>query len=349
MGVEVVSKQSDYLLNHCTKHLARDTTDSRHSYWGLYDGQARAGVSEPWRFPVIDAHDGAGVDASEWNDVSFVYVAPREGAPPESVAVVATCHFLYDPIPLEQIDDSIFWSVTLKVRKGERHRYKLLVDGAALLDPLNPQTETLPTGDVWSSFFTWAYNQPVSFEPWETVLLDRLTRHILPFNSKEAQNFLQRGANEGSVGHLYRLDVSLGAVNFIDKIVAREERHHLYAYKTCLEMLDRILRARNPGKDLGFLPESQFVRVYNEMADSAPALFADGWDASRYGNPSYFLWLLRRHTWTGAFAHPKYGGNPGGMAWAYLTERFTTDTGDTAFFWRQAIEPPLGSSTEYRG
>ena len=349
MLAEIVSKDSTYLLNHCTRYIARDSNDSRHSYWGIYDGQARAQISEAWRFPLIDAHDGPGADAYEWNDVSFIHGAPREGPQPTSVEVVTTCHALYAPIPLVQVEDSIYWAITLRVRKGERHRYKFLVDGAAVLDPLNPQTETLPTGDVWSSFFTWAYNQPISFEPWELVLLDRLTRHILPFNNKEAQNFLERGANEGSVGHLYRLDVSLGAANFIDKLVAREERHQLYAYKTCLEMLDRILRARNPGKDPAFLPESQLVRVYGEMADNASALFADGWDVSRYGNPSYFLWLLRRHTWTGAFAHPKYGGNPGGLGWAYLMERFTTDTGDTAFFWRQAIEPPLGGSQEYRG
>lgn len=345
----VISKDSGYILNYCAKHLARDNADPRHSYWGTYDDQPRARVSESWRFPIIDSHDGTDVDAYEWNDVSFVYTVPREGEPPASVEVVTTCHVLYEPISLEPVDDSIYRSVTLKVRKGERHRYKLLVDGVAILDPLNPQTEMLSSGDVWSSFFTWACTQPISFEPWEVVLLDRLTRHILPFNSKEAQNFLQRIANEGSVGHLHRLDISSGAVNYIDKLVAREERHQLYAYKTCLEMLDRILRARNPGKDLVFLPESQFLRIYGEMADNALALFADGWDANRYGSPSYFLWLLRRHTWTGAFAHPKYGGNPGGMAWAYLAERFTTDAGDTAFFWRQAIEPPLGSSPEYRG
>jgi hypothetical protein len=247
------------------------------------------------------------------------------------------------------VGDSIYWACTLAVRKGERHRYRIIIDGALTLDPLNPQTETLTSGDVWSSFFTWACNQPITFELWELTLLDRLTRHILPFNSAEARNFLQRGANEGNVGHLFRLDIPVGVANFIDKLVAREERHRLYAYKTCLEMLARVLRTRNPGRDMVFIEEGQFTRLYDEMAVSSPALFADGWDGSRYGNPSYFLWLLRRHAWTGAFAHPKYGGNPGGMAWAYLGERFRTDSGGTAFSWQQAMEPPLGTSTEYRG
>jgi hypothetical protein len=351
----VVKKDPEYILNHCTKFLARDNTDGRHSYFGAQDGQLRASVSESWRFPIVDAHDGEDAGAAEedrsyeWNDVTFVFAGQRDGPTPNEVRLISTCHTLYDPVDLDRVDDSIFWACTLQVRKGQRHRYKFLVDGRALLDPINPQVERLPTGESWSSFFTWAYNQPITFEPWEFVLLERLTRHILPFNNPEAQNFIERGANEGIVGHLYRLDVPLGVANYIDKVVAREERHQLYAYKTCLEMLDRVLRLRNSGKDLRFLDESQFVQLYREMADDPGALYADGWDRDRYDNPSHFLWLLRRHAWTGAFAHPKYGGNPGGLAWAYLAERFKTDDGGSAFAWWRAIEPPLGRSTEYRG
>jgi len=312
MAAQIVQKEPQYVLNYCTTSLARDNTDERHSYFGGFEGQPRANVSAPWRFPIVDARDDGAADAYEWNDVTFVYAAARDGPPPQSVRLVTTAHALHEPIDLEQVEDSIFWARTLAVRKAERHRYRFVVDGRPVLDPINPQVERLPTGDVWSSFFTWAYNQPVSFEPWELLLLDRLTRHILPFNTHEAQNFLRRGANEGSVGHLYRLDVSLGVANYIDKVIAREERHQAYAYKTCLEMLDRVLRRRNPGRDPGFLDESHFVRLYDEMASNPQALFSDGWDPSRYSNPGYFLWLLRRHAWTGAFAHPKYGGNPRG-------------------------------------
>lgn len=349
MSAATVDRGSEYVLNHCTKLLARDNTDGRHSFFGTQDGRPRARIAEAWRFPIVDAHHEQGVNRFAWNDVTFVIMISPEANAPTRVELVTTAHRLNDPIQLYRVDDSIFFARTLRVPSGQRFRYRFIIDGSATLDPINPQTETLDSGDTWSTFFTWACTESISFERWELTLLDRLARHILPFNSLEAENFQERGANEGSVGNLYRLDISVGVANYIDKIVAREERHQRGAYKTCLEMLDRILRKRNPGKDPEFLFESQFLRLYDEMDALAPALFNDGWDRQRYNDPQYFLKLLRRHAWTGAFAHPKYGGNPGAMAWAYLSERFTTDTGTTAFDWRRAIEPPLGTSTEYLG
>jgi hypothetical protein len=189
----------------------------------------------------------------------------------------------------------------------------------------------------------------LSFERWEFTILDRLTRHILPFNTEEALNYLKREGSWGNIGHLYRLDISMGVANFIDKLVAREERHRLYTYKTCLEMLGAVLRRRNPGLEPEMIEEGSYVRLYDEMAGTSPALFQDGWDRSRYNDPAHFLMLLRRHAMTGAFAHPKYGGNPGGMAWAYLEDHYHADGGATAFNWRQAQEQPLGTSHEYRG
>jgi hypothetical protein len=327
----IVQKSPEYVYNHCTKALARDAGPPRHAFLGLDTGDPRGRISEAWRFPVVDAHDGTEPDHYEWNDVTFVYADGVDGrTPPVSVALLTTAHALHEPLPMPRVEDSIFRACTLKIRKGTRYRYRLLLDGSPILDPINPQLEVRPTGDRWSSFFTWTYNQPISFERWEFALLDRLVRHILPFNSPEARNFLARGANAGTVGHLYRLDVSVGVANYIDKLVAREERHHRSAYETCLE-------------------DDAFEAVYDQMARNDQALFNDGWDPGRYQDPSYFLWLLRRHAWTGAFAHPKWGGNPGGMAWNYLSERFTGDDGRTAFAWKRAIEPPLGESTEYAG
>jgi hypothetical protein len=315
------------------------------------EGQPRARVSECWRFPIVDSYDGAEADRYEWNDVTFVYAMARDAQAPASVELICTAATLHTPLALERVGDSIYWACTLKVRKGERHRYVFLVDGQIVLDAVNPQTQKTPTGESWSSFFTWACTEPITFERWEFVILERLTRHVLPFKAPEAENFLRRGANEGNVGHLYRLDVSVGVPNYIDKILAREERHQQYAYKTCLEMIEGILRRRHPGKDPEFVDKSSYERLYAEMAaDGAnTALFQDGWDRSRYQSPFYFLYLLRRHAITGAFSHPKYGGNAGGMAWAYLAERYRADDGASAFDWRRAIEPPLGTSSEYRG
>jgi hypothetical protein len=309
----------------------------------------RARFSEPWRFPVIDSHSSEAVDAYEWNDVTFVYSVARDVPLANSVELISTCNTLYEPIPLTRVEESIYWACTLKIRKAERHRYLFIVDGKLLLDPINPQTETLNSGETWSSFFTWAYNQPISFEPWEFVILERLTRHILPFKTAEAENFLRGGANEGTVRHLYRLYESVGVANYIDKIVAREERHRLYAYKACLEVIDTILRRRHPGKDPAFIDRSSYERLYDEMANGSDTLLQDGWDRNRYNDPWHFLHLLRRHAITGAFSHPKYGGNAGAMAWAYLSERYKTDHGDTALDWKQAMEQPLGTSREYRG
>jgi len=349
MAAELIQKESQYILNHCAKYLARDNADERNSPYGIFAGQARANVSESWRFPVVDSHDGNEEDAYEWNDVTFVYAVARGAAQPGKVELVTTCAELHTPVPLQRVEDSVYWACTLKAKKGERHRYLFLVDGKPTPDPINPQTATLGTGELWSSFFTWAYNQPIIFERWEFAILDRLTRHILPFNNAESKNYLSREANAGNVGHLYRLDISLGVANYIDNIVAREERHRLYAYKTCLEMIDAVLRKRNPGKDPEFIDETKYKDLYDEMAVNSSSIFQDGWEWNRYNDPGHFLYLLRRHAITGAFAHPKYGGNPEGLAWDYLGDHFLTNSGETAFNWRQAIEPPLGASAEYRG
>jgi hypothetical protein len=81
------------------------------------------------------------------------------------------------------------------------------------------------------------------------------------------------------------------------------------------------------------------------MADD----YVSGWDTSKYNSPRYFLELLRRHTVTGAFSHPKYGGNVNGVGWAYLEDRYSDSTGATLFDWRAALEQPLGTNADYLG
>lgn len=349
MPIEFVSRDPVYVLNHCTKYLARDNADPRHSYMGTLDGQDRGRHSDSWRFPIVDASP----DGPDFNEVTFVVMAERDRPAPTSVQVISTCHQLYDPIPLLRVQSSTFWARTLRISSASRFRYKVVVDGVGGLDQINPQTERLPTGDLWSSFFTFGYAQPVSFERWELALLDRLTRHILPFTSRDARNFIERHANGSQfAGNLYRLDVSLGVANFIDNVLAREERHRLPAYKTCLEMIDLVLRRRYPDRDPEFLAEDAFVTLYNQLAGNDNALFLDGWDATRYDNPAHFLWLLRRHSYLGAFTHPKYGGNAGAAAWAYLSDRYRGGTlaqPVELFDWRRGLEKPVGTNPDYRG
>ena len=336
--VEMARRDDLYVLNHCTKYLARETLSPRHAFLGADAAAPRAAYADSWRFPIVDAS----VKGPDWNDVTFVYPAAPNEPLPQEVALVSTVESLGEPSALGRVGDTAFFACSVVVPRMRRYRYVFLVDGRRELDRINPQREVLPTGDVWSSLFTWSYNQPITFERWEFTILDRLARHILPFNTPEAQNFLRRHASDPTAGHLYRLDTSVGVANFIDKVLAREESHRLYAYTTCLEMIDRMLRRRYAGRDPEFLPEQAYVQLYEDLAVNAQSLFDNGWDRARYDNPAHFLWLLRRHAVLGAFSHPKYGGNAAGSGWSYLAERYP-------FGWEQAIEPPLGTSSEYRG
>jgi len=106
-----------------------------------------------------------------------------------------------------------------------------------------------------------------------------------------------------------------------------------------------VLRARNPVTEPCKASRELFVELYDQMYSGSVA----GWNYGNYGNPRHFLQLLRRHTFTGAFSHPKYGGNAGAAGWAYLEERFREADGGTAFDWRRITEQPLGSDPVYRG
>jgi hypothetical protein len=94
-----------------------------------------------------------------------------------------------------------------------------------------------------------------------------------------------------------------------------------------------------------------YFDLYNEMATNKVA----GWDYSQYSSPQFFLYLFRRHVVTGAFCHPKYGGNAGAAGWAYLSERYVSPPAasaqplETLFDWRLSVEPPLGVNADYLG
>ena len=94
-----------------------------------------------------------------------------------------------------------------------------------------------------------------------------------------------------------------------------------------------------------------YFGLYNEMAANQVA----GWDYSQYSSPQFFLYLLRRHVVSGAFCHPKYGGNAGAAGWAYLSERYTIPPNApgvaprTLFDWSSSMEPPLGNNPDYLG
>lgn len=351
--MKVITEEDQYVLNYCAKYLARDNTDARHNYGQFDEGDERGRICESWRFPIVDTYsDGDDhVGSYPFNQVTFVYRAAGASAP-QQVAVIGTFANLYEPVPLRPIADTPYFTVTLVIPKGEVHLYKYVVDGQAVIDPINPQRVTQDNGRVWSRFFTQLATEPVSFERWELAILNRFTEHILPFETAEGRNFLTRFYNyldrqskETQYTYAYRLDQPVGVANYIDKAVAKEENHHLVDYKICLSIINRLLRQRNPYVEPRVMSKELYRDLYEQMATGD----VPGWDYSRYNSPGYFLQLLRRHVFTGAFSHPKYGGNIGAAGWAYLEEKYCDDKGETLFNWRRIMERPLGDSPDYHG
>jgi hypothetical protein len=273
------------------------------------------------------------------------------------VAITGTFANLFEKIPLRPVvfnnEKTGYFTITAVIPKGEAHTYKFIVDGEVKLDPINPQRTLLDNGEMWSRFFTHLCTVPLVLERNEMTILNRLVDHILPFRTTDGErflkyfyNYLDTKSKETQYSHAYRLDQSVGVVNFIDKLLAREENHHYVDYKICLGLIDKVLRIRNPYIEPHLMSKEMYIQIYNELASGN----VSGWDYSKYSNPGYFLQLLRRHTLTGAFSHPKYGGNVGGVCWAYLSERFVdSDTKETLFDWRAALEKPLGTNEDYRG
>lgn len=357
MPVQILENEDQYVLNHCTKFLARTNSDPRHNFGNFSNQDGRARICETWRFPIVDTYNNvADPDKSYiFNKVTFIY-RHLEPTPPQQVAVIGTFANLYEPIPLKPVlfigEETGYYALAIAVPKGEIHTYKFIVDGQVILDPINPQRAMLDNGQFWSRFFTNLCTEPLSFEAWEFVILDRLVDHILPFRTEEGENFLNRyykfleqQEQEIQYAYAYRLDQSVGVSNFIDNLLAREENHHIVDYKICLGIINKILRQRNPFIEPRMMSKELYIDLYNEMANN----LVDGWEYDQYSSPLFFLQLLRRHVYTGAFSHPKYGGNVGAAGWAYLSERYRDESGQTLFDWRRAIEKPLGLNSDYRG
>jgi hypothetical protein len=158
-----------------------------------------------------------------------------------AVSVVGSFDNLWDATPLAPVlfdgQPTTYRATTVLVPRGQVYTYKFVVVGEATLDPINPQRTVLDNGFEWSRFFTYYCNVPICFETWELAILARLTNEILPFTSGDARKFMDlyyfradRAAPEGTFHQAYRLEQPIGAVNFIDNILACEERHRLIDY-----------------------------------------------------------------------------------------------------------------------
>jgi hypothetical protein len=332
-----------YVLNFVAKYLAR--------------GASSDAYAEPWRFPLIDSCKPAGdTDSTQaFNLVTFVWRA-AQAEDHRPVSVVGSFDKLWDSTPLERVQfygqATVYLAVTVRIPIGEVHTYKFIVGGEAVLDPINPQRQRLNNGLEWSRFFTQYCTAPISLEEWEIAILARLTNEILPFTAGDAKQFMDRyyfnsdrAAQDTTFRQAFRLEQPVGAVNFIDNLLSRDEGHRLIDYKICLKQIDAVLRNRFPNIEPAQLPSGAYGDLYKEMASD----HVDGWDTNKYQSPRFFLTLLRRHTYLGAFSHPKYGGNAGGAGWAYLRDQFQNQNGQPCFDWQRAIERPLGKSVDYFG
>src|SRR5205807_4145267 len=93
-----------------------------------------------------------------------------------------------------------------------------------------------------------------------------------------------RQARESIFHQAFRLEQPIGAVNFIDKLVAGAERHRLIDYKLCLTQIDAILRRRFPTLTPAEVSKAAYQALYQEMASDN----VDGWDKNQYASPRFF-------------------------------------------------------------
>jgi hypothetical protein len=239
--VPTLAVDTEYLLGLIAKYLARDDIAPRHDY-GHLTGDPRAAILEAWRFPWVDGWFSANDPAQPFNAVTFVHAA-ADRQPGAAVEIVGSFGELHTPIPLVGLADTHYSTLTLQIPKGEVHTYRMRINGVWQTDPINPQRVALDNGVVWSRFFTWGATQRLSLERWEARLLERLCSHILPFHTADGETFFKRVHDAQGLAarpaHAYRLDETIGAVNFIDKLLAREEAHHLIDYQICLELIDQ--------------------------------------------------------------------------------------------------------------
>ena len=345
-----ITKDPNDVFNYCTKYLIRDSSN---------ESSDEERPTEGWRFPLVmtKLHTEESV-AGKLNEVTFIY-KKRKNETVETVEVSGSFLPLYKTLPLQPLlfmgEPSGLYYLTLILPVGKGYYYRYIVNGKPTLDPINPQKTKFKNGKEWSFFFTDYYNYSNDFEEWEMNLLHRLVEQIAPFRTEEAQNFINRfyqglPRGEKEAMPIYKLDESVGEINYITNILAREERHHLQDYKICIKLIDQTLRQRNPIVNSWQVSEELINDLYNEMASGN----VPGWDYQQYSDPKHFIKLLRRHAITGAFCHPRHGGNIGCAGWNYLKEKYSIKdekgqiTG-TYFNWDLAMEKPFGKNADYKG
>lgn len=138
-----------------------------------------------------------------------------------------------------------------------------------------------------------ASSDPVTFtaSQWKTV--EAITGRIIPTDDEP-------GAIEAN------------CVNFIDKVLANEDKAQKTVYDTGLPALDKVSEERY---------ESTFIELdgahQDEVLASLEADAAEGWPESA-GSAAAFFATVRAHTLIGFLSDPKYGGNHDHVGWKLI-------------------------------
>ena len=100
-----------------------------------------------------------------------------------------------------------------------------------------------------------------------------------------------------------------GCVNFIDKLLAHEERSLAPAYRAGLAALDALARARL-ARGFATLEAAQQITLLEQLEDGT----LHPWPEAAAAQATLFG-LLRMHTLLGFLAAPSFGGNRDGAGW----------------------------------
>lgn len=294
-------------------------------------------------FPVIQTYYP---DKANFNLVTFIFFSQAE----KDIFLLGNFANLYTNYQLSRVkfndSNTHFYAITLKLPNKSLYFYQFKIDHNFTLDPLNSFSKTLDNGETWSCFTTEGYKTPIIFEDWEVKILQRVVSYILPFKTNEFKTFINRhsaqfdNTTRSMVNQLY---YDIGTVNFIDKLLARNEQHHVISYRLCISEMKNVLLRINTTQEPEDMDEYFYAKLFEIMANNDHTI----WDKSVYAEPAYFLKVLRRHIITAAFSHPRHGGNTQALGWQFLADLLQNKPEDNLFDWQQALEKPLGTNKDY--
>ncbi|NRA66115.1 MAG: gluconate 2-dehydrogenase subunit 3 family protein [Pseudobacteriovorax sp.] len=309
VNISKCSTDEQVILNLIRRSLTPTALPLAHSYNGLWQGDVRSQIATGWSLPLIGK--GYIEKPIDRNTVTFIFKANGDA----SEVYLSGSPTDDQPIQMHQLNylgaTKPYYYVSLNIPFGQIHRYKFIVNGTSIVDP-NSYIRKRVNGFEWSVFYTDAYQGLVTLNEAEAIFLDSIVSAICPFQ-------------------LANTNVNFGQTNYIDKILSRQEHHHLINYKICLPMMHQALSQQTVSVEL--------IADYLKAMESGEP---NHWDYQRYNSPKHFLNLLRRHSVEGSFSHPKYGGNRDFAGWRYLEQQY-------GFDWKRFTEQPFGTERNYFG